>query len=278
MKFLDIKKSDYYSEELLLHSRKIGENGLDFIILHGLFGSGKNWSTFSASLKNNFQVWTIDARNHGLSPHSNSMGYPDMVEDIFRFCTINKLEKIILLGHSMGGKTAMNFAQKYPDMIAALIVVDIAPVFYDHELEQLGLIDTMKGLHLANYDTRMEIEKKLLIKIPNKRLVAFLMTNLINKNGQFMWRIGLEQIATRIHELLNYPKTKGTFKGPVKFIGGEKSEYLHYKYHKIVRKYFPESSITIIENCGHWLHVERPNAFKKTVNEFLFLNNFIHKI
>ena len=278
MNFLDIQNSDYYSEELLLHSRKIGDNGLDFIILHGLFGSSKNWSSFSASLKNNFQVWTIDARNHGLSPHSYSMSYTEMAKDIFRFCVTNKLEKIILLGHSMGGKTAMKFALEYPDMIAALIVVDIAPVVYDHEHEQRDLIDIMKGLHLAKYTTRMEIEKKLLIKLPNKRLVAFLMTNIINRNGQFIWRIGLEQIAARIHELLNYPETKCTFKGPVKFIGGENSEYLHHKYHKIIRRYFPETSITMLKNCGHWLHVERPNAFKKTVNEFLLLNNFLHKI
>jgi pimeloyl-ACP methyl ester carboxylesterase len=262
-----------FTKTLTLYSRKVGENGPDFVVLHGLFGSGKNWRSFAGSLEEDFQVWTLDARNHGDSPHADSMSYQQMAEDVVRFFDENELENVILLGHSMGGKTAMQLALQFPDRIAALIVVDIAPVCYDHQQKQLKLIEAMQGLHLAAEMSRSDIEKKLALKIPEKRLLSFLMTNLYRQNGQFQWRIGLEQIAAGMPYLLNYPELKSVFKGPVQFIGGENSAYLKFGYHALIRKKFPESRITMLKNCGHWLHVEQPAAFQKTVNEFLRYNN-----
>ncbi|MDP7175985.1 MAG: alpha/beta fold hydrolase [SAR324 cluster bacterium] len=262
-----------FTQTLTLYSRKVGENGPDFVVLHGLFGSGKNWRSFAGSLEEDFQVWTLDARNHGDSPHADSMSYQQMAEDVVRFFDENELENVILLGHSMGGKTAMQLALQFPDRIAALIVVDIAPVCYDHQQKQLKLIEAMQGLHLAAEMSRSDIEKKLALKIPEKRLLSFLMTNLYRQNGQFQWRIGLEQIAAGMPYLLNYPELNSVFKGPVQFIGGENSAYLKFEYHALIRKKFPESRIAMLKNCGHWLHVEQPAAFQKTVNEFLRYNN-----
>ena len=269
----DRQNAQSSTQTIALYSRKVGENGPDFVVLHGLFGSGKNWRSFAGSLEDDFQVWTLDARNHGDSPHADSMSYQQMAEDVARFFAENELENVILLGHSMGGKTAMQLALQFPDRIAALIVVDIAPVCYDHLHKQLKLIEAMQELHIAVEMSRSEIEKKLALKIPEKRLLSFLMTNLNRQNGQFQWRIGLEQIAAGMQELLNYPELKSVFKGPVQFIGGENSAYLKFEYHALIRKYFPESRITMLENCGHWLHVEQPAAFQKTVNEFLQDNN-----
>jgi len=269
----DRQNAQSSTQTIALYSRKVGENGPDFVVLHGLFGSGKNWRSFAGSLEDDFQVWTLDARNHGDSPHADSMSYQQMAEDVARFFAENELENVILLGHSMGGKTAMQLALQFPDRIAALIVVDIAPVCYDHLHKQLKLIEAMQELDLAGEMSRSEIEKKLAVKIPEKRLLSFLMTNLNRQNGQFQWRIGLEQIAAGMPELLNYPELKSVFKGPVQFIGGENSAYLKFEYHALIRKYFPESRITMLENCGHWLHVEQPAAFQKTVNEFLQDNN-----
>jgi len=269
----DRQNAQSSTQTIALYSRKVGENGPDFVVLHGLFGSGKNWRSFAGSLEDDFQVWTLDARNHGDSPHADSMSYQQMAEDVARFFAENELENVILLGHSMGGKTAMQLALQFPDRIAALIVVDIAPVCYDHLHKQLKLIEAMQELDLAAEMSRSEIEKKLAVKIPEKRLLSFLMTNLNRQNGQFQWRIGLEQIAAGMPELLNYPELKSVFKGPVQFIGGENSAYLKFEYHALIRKYFPESRITMLENCGHWLHVEQPAAFQKTVNEFLQDNN-----
>ncbi len=262
-----------FTKTLTLYSRKVGENGPDFVVLHGLFGSGKNWRSFAGSLEEDFQVWTLDARNHGDSPHADSMSYQQMAEDVVRFFDGNELENVILLGHSMGGKTAMQLALQFPDRIAALIVVDIAPVCYDHQQKQLKLIEAMQGLHLAAEMSRSDIEKKLALKIPEKRLLSFLMTNLYRQNGQFQWRIGLEQIAAGMPYLLNYPEVNSVFEGPVQFIGGENSAYLKFEYHALIRKKFPESRITMLKNCGHWLHIEQPAAFQKTVNEFLRYNN-----
>ncbi len=262
-----------FTQTLTLYSRKVGENGPDFVVLHGLFGSGKNWRSFAGSLEEDFQVWTLDARNHGDSPHADSMSYQQMAEDVVRFFDGNELENVILLGHSMGGKTAMQLALQFPDRIAALIVVDIAPVCYDHQQKQLKLIEAMQGLHLAAEMSRSDIEKKLALKIPEKRLLSFLMTNLYRQNGQFQWRIGLEQIAAGMPYLLNYPEVNSVFEGPVQFIGGENSAYLKFEYHALIRKKFPESRITMLKNCGHWLHIEQPAAFQKTVNEFLRYNN-----
>ena len=269
----DRQNAQSSTQTIALYSRKVGENGPDFVVLHGLFGSGKNWRSFAGSLEDDFQVWTLDARNHGDSPHADSMNYQQMAEDVARFFAENELKNVILLGHSMGGKTAMQLALQFPDRIAALIVVDIAPVCYDHLHKQLKLIEAMQELDLAAEMSRSEIEKKLAVKIPEKRLLSFLMTNLNRQNGQFQWRIGLEQIAAGMPELLNYPELKSVFKGPVQFIGGENSAYLKFEYHALIRKYFPESRITMLENCGHWLHVEQPAAFQKTVNEFLQDNN-----
>ncbi len=262
-----------FTQTLTLYSRKVGENGPDFVVLHGLFGSGKNWRSFAGSLEEDFQVWTLDARNHGDSPHADSMSYQQMAEDVVRFFDENELENVILLGHSMGGKTAMQLTLQFPDRIAALIVVDIAPVCYDHQQKQLKLIEAMQGLHLEAEMSRSDIEKKLALKIPEKRLLSFLMTNLYRQNGQFQWRIGLEQIAAGMPYLLNYPEVNSVFEGPVQFIGGENSAYLKFEYHALIRKKFPESRITMLKNCGHWLHVEQPAAFQKTVNEFLRYNN-----
>ena len=269
----DRQNAQSSTQTIALYSRKVGENGPDFVVLHGLFGSGKNWRSFAGSLEDDFQVWTLDARNHGDSPHADSMNYQQMAEDVARFFAENELKNVILLGHSMGGKTAMQLALQFPDRIAALIVVDIAPVCYDHLHKQLKLIEAMQELHLAAEMSRSEIEKKLALKIPEKRLLSFLMTNLNGQNGQFQWRIGLQQIAAGMPDLLNYPDLKSVFKGPVQFIGGENSAYLKFEYHALIRKYFPESRITLLKNCGHWLHVEQPAAFQKTVNEFLQDNN-----
>ena len=137
----DRQNAQSSTQTIALYSRKVGENGPDFVVLHGLFGSGKNWRSFAGSLEEDFQVWTLDARNHGDSPHADSMSYQQMAEDVARFFAENELENVILLGHSMGGKTAMQLALQFPDRIAALIVVDIAPVCYDHLHKQLKLIE-----------------------------------------------------------------------------------------------------------------------------------------
>ena len=147
------------------------------VVLHGLFGSGKNWRSFARSIENDFQIWMPDARNHGESPHAETMSYKEMAEDVVCFLDNNALERIMLLGHSTGGKTAMQVALRFPERDSCLIVVDIAPVQYEHFQKNLKLIRAMQELCLPKIMTRAEVEKKLAYRIDEKHILSFLMTN-----------------------------------------------------------------------------------------------------
>ncbi len=239
------------------------------IVLHGLFGSGKNWRSFAHSLENSFQVWLLDARNHGDSPHAESMSYQKMAEDVVNFLDENELERVMLLGHSMGGKTAMQLALNFPERVAGLIVVDMAPVQYEHYKKPLEIIQAMQDLGLPAEMTRAEIEKKLAQKIDEKYILAFIMTNLTRKKNVFKWKIGLEQIASGLSELFRSFEQEKVFSGPALFVGGQNSSYIKPEYHPQIRKLFPGSRVTMLKNSGHWLHAEQPVAFQKTVSAFL---------
>ena len=259
-------------EKLKLKFRKYGENGHNFVVLHGLFGSGRNWHTFAISLKEKFKIWTLDARNHGGSFHSISMSYQEMAEDVISFFNKNGLEKVILLGHSMGGKIAMQVALSFPKRILALIVADISPVKYTNINKQHQLVKFMRELKLPEGITRSEIEKILAKKIKDKRLCSFMMTNLIFEKNKFKWRIGLDGIGLSLLELYNFPLQENIFLGPTKFICADNSDYIIEGHHQMIRSLFPKSSITTIKESGHWLHFEKPDAFKKIIEDFLQKN------
>lgn len=267
--------SPTYLEAIPLNYRKYGDTGPDLIVLHGLFASGKNWRSFARSIENDFQIWMPDARNHGESPHAETMSYKEMAEDVVCFLDNNGLERIMLLGHSMGGKTAMQVALRFPERVSCLIVVYIAPVQYEHLHKNLKLIRAKQELGLPKIMTRAEVEKKLAYKIDEKHILSFLMTNLICKEGQSQWRIGLEQIASGLQVLLNHLNPENTFSGPTLFLGGANSDYIKTEYHKQIRILFPESSVKMLKNCGHWLHVEQPESFQKTVSAFLQQNGLL---
>ena len=193
-----------YLEAIPLNYRKYGDTGPDLILLHGFFCSVKNWRSFARSIVNDFQIWMPDAQNHDESPHAETMSYKEMAEDVVCLLDNNGLERIMLLGHSMGGKTAMQVALRFPERVSRLIVVDIAPVQYEHLQKNLKLIRAMQELGFPkNYDPRWS-RKILAEKIDEKHILSFIMTNLICKEGQSQWRIGLEQIASGLPELLNY--------------------------------------------------------------------------
>ena len=150
-----------YLEAIPLNYRKYGDTGPDLIVLHGLFGSGKNWRSFARSIVNDFQIWMPDARNNGESPLAETMSYKEMAEDVVCFLDNNGLERIMPLGQSMGGKTAMQVALRFPERVSCLIVVDIAPVQYEHFQKNLKLIRAMQELGFLKKMTRAEVEKSL---------------------------------------------------------------------------------------------------------------------
>ncbi len=261
------------TESVPLAFRKYGEKGPHLVVLHGLFGSGNNWAGFARKFKNLLQLWTLDARNHGNSPHDSSMNYGEMAEDIVCFLKQNQLENIILLGHSMGGKTAMLLALKYPKLISGLMIADIAPVKYEHHESHRTLIQAMLNLSLTPETTREQVDQQLAKDIPTLKVRAFLMTNLKRYEGQLQWRIPLDLISNALPDLMDELHSNNTYTGPTLFVGGANSDYIVPKYHNRIKSFFPKSQIAMLKNCGHVLHEEQPEAFAKTVEIFLKHNS-----
>ena len=197
------------------------------------------------------------------------MNYYEMSEDVINFLNKNGIKKIILLGHSMGGKTAMNIALNNPKRVLALIIVDIAPVKYNHYKEQHEIIMSMKGLKFKSEMSRAEIQKKLGQKIHDKRILAFLMTNLVRHQSQFKWRLGLDEIDNSILELSKFPNQENIFLGPTKFIRGENSDHILAENNVQIKELFPNSSISSLKDCGHWPNYEKPMNFQKEIKSFL---------
>ena len=256
--------------KLSLASHDFGKHGPPMMILHGLFGSSRNWRGFALKFENEFRIWTLDLRNHGDSPHSFQMNYHLMSEDVFEFVGSRQLSKFGVLGHSMGGKTAMQMALDAPQQIRFLVVADIAPVSYTHQDQHQELITVMKQLDLSGIKLISQAEELLKIKIPDTSLRKFLLMNLKSDQKGMVWRLGLNGIERSLKHLLGVPGETGqVFEGPSLFIGGENSNYLHPKYHPEVRRLFPNSRIVVLKQAGHWLHAEQPESFQKTVKSFL---------
>lgn len=249
-----------------LFFREIGQ-GQPLIILHGLFGSSDNWFSLSKVLAEHFKVYVVDQRNHGQSPHDDVHDYPALTEDLNDFISEHKLDKPIVLGHSMGGKTAMNFAVKYPDKLSQLIVVDIMPKSYPvhHDLILKGL----NAIRLNELESRGQADDILSQFVPESDVRQFLLKNLArDQNQKFEWRINIPVLEKHIDDMGLALQYSGQFIGPTLFIYGTKSNYYKSGDEKLIHTYFPKASMVALET-GHWVQAENPNAFIETVLNFL---------
>lgn len=252
---------------MTLNYKTFGQ-GQPLIILHGLLGSLDNWQTIGKQLAENYSVFIIDQRNHGKSPHSAEFNYELLAEDLHEFMEEHFISSAHILGHSMGGKVAMCFALKYPDMVDKLIIADIAPVQYEEGHKDI--FDALFSIDLSQEDNRNEIDEKLKLKIPNFGVRQFLMKGLTrNDEKELAWRFNLKDIWANYQEILKAFETDEQFDEKTLFIKGEKSNYIIDEYKKDILKYFPKSNIVVISNVGHWLHAEKPQEFFETVNSFL---------
>ncbi len=249
-----------------LNFKKFG-NGEPLIILHGLFGSLDNWLTLAKNLGENFEVFIVDARNHGQSPHSDEFNYKVMANDLYEFILQNDIVNPIILGHSMGGKTAMQFAMNYPNQLSKLIVVDIAPKAYPvHHTEIL------KGLFSINFETiktRKDADEKLSETVSDFSIRQFLLKNLFWKDKETLaWRFNLPIINATI-ELLGVEIEKiSKFDQPTLFIKGKNSDYILESDTVLIKNIFPTAKIISVDS-GHWVHAENPTEFLQIVNSFL---------
>jgi esterase len=242
-------------------------SGEPLIILHGLFGSADNWMTQAKMLAEHFHVFTVDQRNHGLSPHSPEHDYLAMAEDLNLFFEQRGLTKAIVLGHSMGGKTAMNFAIKYPAKVGKLIVVDIMPKQYPvhHDKILMGL----KSLPIKSLASRNEADAALAHYVEEPDVRQFLLKNLSREQaGGFSWKMNLSAIDQNIEEMGAGLVVTGQYQGPTLFVIGERSNYFAFGDEEIIKKYFPNSTLVEMET-GHWVQAEKPKEFVEEVLKFL---------
>jgi len=248
-----------------LNFRQSGE-GNPLIILHGLFGSGDNWVTVTKQLAEHFSVFVLDQRNHGRSPHSPVHTYLSMADDLLEFISDNKLENSFILGHSMGGKTAMQLALNHPDALEKLIVVDISPRYYKPHHQDV--IAGLSAVELEILKSREQAEAFMVPYLAEPGVRQFLLKNLYrSESGGFAWRMNLKDILDQIENI--GIENKGVpFKKPTLFLR-ENSNYIKEEDNNIIKVLFPNSSVQTIGGAGHWVQAEKPREFVEAVVDFL---------
>ncbi|MEX2354179.1 MAG: alpha/beta fold hydrolase [Gammaproteobacteria bacterium] len=243
--------------------------GAPLFILHGLFGSGRNWNSIARQLSNSNQVVTVDLRNHGDSEHADSMTYTEMAEDIVRLATDLGHDSFKLVGHSMGGKTAMTAALLYPEKVGSLVIVDIAPVSYPSSHDEL--ITALQSLPLTTLTSRNQADQMLAEQIDNPTLRQFLLQNLVRDKDGYKWRINLDAIQTNHSLLRDFPAELqgGHYAGPMLLLSGGQSDYIQSEHQPIITGFFPNTDHRIIRDANHWVHADKPDRVIEEIRAFL---------
>jgi esterase len=252
-----------------LFFKKNGE-GKPVIILHGLFGLSDNWMTIAKTLADKgFCCYSVDQRNHGRSGHDHEFNYPVMAEDVHELMSDEKIVKSHFIGHSMGGKTAMFFAEKYPLLIDKMIIADMSPRYYPPHHQ--AVLAALKSVDPATLTSRKEAEEKLRSVLKDEGTIQFLLKNLYwNDQEKLAWRFGLEEIEENIEEVGKEFSPKGKIDIDVLFLRGGRSGYIGEEDVSGIKNIFPRAKIETIEDAGHWVHAEKPKEFvEKTLSFFM---------
>ncbi|HEY4415184.1 MAG TPA: alpha/beta fold hydrolase [Verrucomicrobiae bacterium] len=250
-----------------LYFKESGQ-GRAVILLHGLLGASDNWHPVALRLAESFRVFAPDQRNHGQSPHSAEMDYPLMAADVAEFFERQKIASAVVIGHSMGGKTAMQFALQFPEYVEKLIVEDMAPRAYLPSHDKI--FTALLALDLAHYASRQEIEAALAPEIPNLTLRRFLLKNLGRTDrGGFFWKINLRGLAENYSQLGKPVGAEQPFVKPALFIRGGQSKYLVAGDELLIHELFPMAKIETIAQANHWVHADALEDFLKLVSDFL---------
>ena len=252
----------------LLHYNQSG-SGDPLVILHGLFGSSKNWQSLARQFAENYTVYNIDLRNHGSSFHDAAMDYRVMSEDVSGLLRHLGLQTCYLLGHSMGGKVAMTLAASGSELIDKMIIADIAPVAYSRNYD--NLIDPILSISLSGISRRNEVDDILANSISDPMLRGFLMQNLYRDGDEWQWRVNWSAIKQHMNSLFDFPMSSNYWQihVPTLFIRGENSEYVTSDGIDVIDNHFSHVRVETLENAGHWLHADQPQAFLQHVLTFL---------
>ena len=255
---------------MILHSNSIGK-GFPFVILHGFLGMGDNWKTLGKQFAAlGYQVHLVDQRNHGRSFHDNAFNYTVMADDLKKYCDHHQIEHMHLLGHSMGGKTAMFFAMRYPEYVSKLVVADIAPRAYD--ARHSDILNALKQLsdRLGNLTSRKEADEFLTTLIPDLGTRQFLLKNLYwQQPGRLGFRANLPVVTKNAIQVGEEIPLDKEYNKAALFLRGSRSDYIIEKDYDQIHKCFSKSEIHTVSDAGHWLHAENPKDFYKEVINFL---------
>lgn len=252
---------------LSLNYKTYGQ-GNPIIILHGLFGTLDNWQTIARQLSEEYLVYLVDQRNHGRSPHTEDFDYSLMAEDLKDFMESEGMSQATIIGHSMGGKTAMQFAVTYPEMVTSLVVVDIAPKAYKGGHQEI--FDALRSLDLKKVENRKMADEQLMVAITDFGVRQFLLKNLTrDKEGGYRWKMNLPAIYKNYQNilaniLLDEPYTEASL-----FISGARSGYIKEEDESLIKSIFPKAEIVTIPEAGHWVHAEAPKALLSAFANFM---------
>lgn len=234
------------------------------LIAHGLYGSARNWGAIAKRLSDDRQVITVDMRNHGESPALPDHGYPALADDLAEVIAAHG-GRADVVGHSMGGKAAMVLALTHGDLVARLVVADIAPVAYGHT--QVQYIHAMRGVDLTRVDRRPDADAQLRDVVEDAGTRAFLLQSLDVSARR--WRLNLDALEAEMPKIVGFPDVSGTFDGPTLFLSGGESDYVRPDHRPKIRVLFPKARFARIPGAGHWLHAEKPREFQASVQAFL---------
>ena len=252
---------------MVLHYKQVGD-GYPLIILHGLFGMSDNWFSLGKVFGEHFSTWMIDQRNHGRSPHAEAFNYDVLAADLLDFMDEHFIESAHILGHSMGGKTAMTFAVKFPHKVGKLVVADIAPRYYaPHHQEILA---ALHAIPVEKLTSRKEAEEVVRARIHQPGVVQFLLKNLYAADGGgYAWRFNLPVISRNIEAVGEGLDPIYRFDKQALFVRGADSDYIRDSDIHQIEEIFPRSTVVTLEGAGHWVHAEQPALFAETVMGFL---------
>ena len=252
-----------------LFTRQFG-TGRPVIVLHGLFGLSDNWATFGRLLSGHYSVYIPDLRNHGQSPHSSVFDFPSLENDLVELVEEHGLNDIFLIGHSLGGKTAMFFTLHHPEMVKKLVVVDISlrksPPNREHQL----LLDAMMAVDFSMAKSRGDVEKQLQTQVKSLKLRQFLLKNIYWRDRHSLgWRLNLGAINENLLSVFEGVNASGIFVGPTLFIRGGSSDYIRDADLDEMKTKFPGAEVKTIANASHWVHADAPGEFYGLVKNFL---------
>jgi pimeloyl-ACP methyl ester carboxylesterase len=254
-----------------LHTTEVGDQGDRVVFLHGLFGQGRNFTQIAKALVPDLRSALVDLPNHGRSDWMDTTDYEDIADVVATWLreqyTVDG--PVHVVGHSMGGKVAMVLALRHPDLVARLVVVDIAPAVSDGAGEFEHLLDSLASLDLEALDRRGDADDLLAEAIEDPRVRGFLLQNLRSADGGFHWQANLDLLRRELASIGGFPEIEATFDGPVLWVAGERSDYIRPEHGEVMRRLFPRTRAVTLKGAGHWVHSEQPDAFVSTLRVFL---------